>query len=197
MNVPKLRFKDEGGRAFPEWEESTYGNVISQRSRKYNPEKSIESLKCIELEHIGQSSGALLDFTDAAKQKSIKNRFSKGDVLFGKLRPYLKKYLKAPFSGVCSTEIWVLTGIKVSNDFLYQLVQTENFLTIANISSGSKMPRADWNVVESGEIQYPTLEEQTKIATFLTAIDDKITHTQAQLTAVKQYKQALLQQMFV
>jgi type I restriction enzyme S subunit len=47
------------------------------------------------------------------------------------------------------------------------------------------------------EIQLPVIQEQTKIASFLTAIDDKITQTQAELDAVKQYKQGLLQQMFV
>lgn len=47
------------------------------------------------------------------------------------------------------------------------------------------------------KIPFPSLPEQTKIANFLTAIDDKITHNQTQLNALKQYKQGLLQQMFV
>jgi type I restriction enzyme S subunit len=47
------------------------------------------------------------------------------------------------------------------------------------------------------QVYLPTLEEQTKIAKFLTAIDEKITNNQTQLVAVKQYKQGLLQQMFV
>jgi type I restriction enzyme S subunit len=47
------------------------------------------------------------------------------------------------------------------------------------------------------EISLPCLEEQTKIASFLTAIDDKITNAKSQLGAAKQYKQGLLQQMFV
>jgi type I restriction enzyme S subunit len=46
-------------------------------------------------------------------------------------------------------------------------------------------------------ISTPSLPEQTKIANFLTAIDKKITNNQTQLDAVKQYKQGLLQQMFV
>jgi len=193
----KLRFKDDDGRDFPEWEGATLGELIYEKSTKYNPESQPENLKCIELEHLSQETGVLLGYVDAANQKSIKNRFNKGDVLFGKLRPYLKKFLKAPFDGVCSTEIWVLKGKKLANDYLYQLVQTENFLALTNISSGSKMPRADWGIVASAVIQYPALPEQTKIANFLTALDDKINNAQAQLAAVKQYKQGLLQQMFV
>jgi type I restriction enzyme, S subunit len=193
----QLRFKDDDGRDFPDWEGATLGELIYEKSTKYNPESQPENLKCIELEHLSQETGVLLGYVDAANQKSIKNRFNKGDVLFGKLRPYLKKFLKAPFDGVCSTEIWVLKGKKLANDYLYQLVQTENFLALTNISSGSKMPRADWGIVASAVIQYPALPEQTKIANFLTAIDDKINNAQAQLAAVKQYKQGLLQQLFI
>jgi type I restriction enzyme S subunit len=70
-------------------------------------------------------------------------------------------------------------------------------LMVANISSGSKMPRADWSVVASEESAYPCEKEQSKIANFLTALDDKLTTVQAQITAMNQYKQGLLQQMFV
>jgi type I restriction enzyme S subunit len=195
MSMPALRFKDENGKDYPDWEESTYGKIISQKSKKFDPAKSKEHLKCIELEHLSQSTGRLLGFTDALNQKSIKNRFNEGEILFGKLRPYLKKYLKAPFDGVCSTEIWVLSGIKVSNDFLYQFVQTDNFLRIANISSGSKMPRADWNVIESGEIQFPAKEEQKKITNFLTEIDKKISQLAQKNELLIRYKKSVLQKI--
>jgi type I restriction enzyme S subunit len=193
----QLRFKDDDGQDFPEWDDSTIGELINEKSIKFNPNKHSDKFKCIELEHLSQDTGRLLGYVDGANQKSIKNKFDKGDILFGKLRPYLKKFLKAPFDGVCSTEIWVLKGKKLSNDFLYQLVQTEHFLTLTNISSGSKMPRADWGIVSSSIIQYPSLPEQAKVANFLTALDDKISHNQTQLNALKQYKQGLLQQMFV
>ncbi len=71
--------------------------------------------------------------------------FQKGDVLFGKLRPYLSKFLMAEFDGVCTTEIWVLkTQNETVNKFLYQLVQNEKIVEAANLSTGTKMPRADW-----------------------------------------------------
>ncbi|MFA6063052.1 MAG: restriction endonuclease subunit S [Gallionella sp.] len=193
----ELRFKDNDVQEFPEWKECTIGEIATQKSKKLNPENAQDNLRCVELEHISQNTGQLLGYVDARKQKSLKSQFSKGDVLFGKLRPYLRKYLKAPFDGVCSTEIWVLRGSSVTNDFLFHYVQAERFLTVANISSGSKMPRADWNVVASEETEIPCKAEQTKIANFLTAIDEKITATKTQLEAVKHYKQGLLQQLFV
>jgi type I restriction enzyme S subunit len=193
----QLRFKDVDGLDFTDWKYSNIGELINEKSKKYNPDKHNEKLNCIELEHLSQETGELLGYVDGANQKSIKNKFNKGDVLFGKLRPYLKKFLKAPFDGVCSTEIWVLKGKKVTNDFLYQFIQTEQFLTLTNISSGSKMPRADWGIVSSAIVQYPSIPEQTKIANFLTALDDKISYNQTQLSALKQYKQGLLQQLFV
>jgi type I restriction enzyme S subunit len=193
----ELRFKDDDGKEFPEWEAALIGERINEKSAKFNPDKQSYFMKCIELEHLSQNTGELLGHTDTSTSKSIKNKFEKGDVLFGKLRPYLKKYLKAPFSGVCSTEIWVLKGRGISNEYLFQFVQTESFVTQTNISSGSKMPRADWGVVSCAYSYFPCPEEQIKIANFLTAIDKKITVTQTQLKAVKQYKQGLLQQMFV
>ena len=138
----------------------------------------------------------MLGFIDGSNSGSIKNKFNQGDVLFGKLRPYLKKYLRAPFEGVCSSEIWVLNGIKITNSFLYRIVQTDKFIDLANQSSGSKMPRADWNVVENGIFSFPTLTEQQKIATFLTAVDDKLQSLKQKKTLLEQYKKGVMQQIF-
>ena len=98
---------------------------------------------------------------------------------------------------MCTSEIWVLTGIKISNDYLFQYIQSEQFSELTNIQSGSKMPRADWSVISEAEIKYPCLEEQTKVANFLSAIDQKIEVVAQQIEQAKQWKKGLLQQMFV
>ncbi|ATE62886.1 restriction endonuclease subunit S [Thauera sinica] len=192
-----VRFKDAAGCEFPDWQESSFGEVAELRNWKYDPDTSAEALRCVELEHVSQETGRLLGYVDSKLQRSVKNRFAAGDVLFGKLRPYLRKYLKAPFDGACSTEIWVLNGKKVTNDFLFYLVQSESFMTTAQISSGSKMPRADWGVVSSGEVAYPCPEEQTKIAGFLFALDAQIACAESQLESAKRYKQGILRNMFI
>jgi len=157
-----------------EWETKKLGEVATNKSEKYNPANETDFIKCIEMEHLTTDTGQLLGYIDGSTSGSIKNVFNEGDVLFGKLRPYLKKYLQAPFDGVCSSEIWVLKGKNISNDFLYRIVQTKLFIDLANQSSGSKMPRADWNVVESGSFSIPTPLEQKKISSFLALLDERI-----------------------
>jgi len=192
----EIRFKNDNGEDFGEWETDSIENVFTNKSKKFNPVKNKE-LPCIELEHLSQDTGMILGTISSLNQKSIKNYFKTGDILYGKLRPYLRKFARPNFDGVCSTEIWVLDGIKVSNGYLFQFVQSEQFSELTNIQSGSKMPRAEWSIISNSEIEFPTKPEQKKIAEFLTAIDERIDHTTAQLTHTKQWKKGLLQQMFV
>jgi type I restriction enzyme S subunit len=189
---PKLRFPEFEG----DWEIKKLGEIVDEKSKKFNPIKELNSTKCIELEHLESNTGQLLGYIEGLNSGSIKNRFEKGDILFGKLRPYLKKYLKAPFDGVCSSEIWVLKGKNLLNDFLLYLIQTDVFFDLVNISSGSKMPRADWGVVSSGEFNIPLLSEQTKIANFLTAIDERLQALQQKKSLLEQYKKGVMQQIF-
>ncbi len=190
--VPQLRFPEFEG----EWELEKFGKIATNKSGKFNPIKENSFTKCIELEHLGTETGQLLGFIDGSNSGSIKNKFNEGDVLFGKLRPYLKKYLQAPFEGICSSEIWVLKGVKITNSFLYQIVQTNKFIDLANQSSGSKMPRADWNVVENCVFTFPTHPEQQKIASFLSAVDEKIQQLSRKKVLLEQYKKGVMQQLF-
>ena len=161
------------------------GEISTNKSKKYNPNNETNFIKCIELEHLSSETGQLLGFVDGSQSGSIKNVFQKGDVLFGKLRPYLKKYYQPNFDGVCSSEIWVLNGKEILNDFLYYLIQTNSFVDLANQSSGSKMPRADWSILENGLFSFPNSEEQQKIASFLSLIDERI---QTQNKIIKELK---------
>ncbi|MBZ7991869.1 MULTISPECIES: restriction endonuclease subunit S [unclassified Campylobacter] len=155
------------------WQEVRLGDIISIKSEKYTPNKN-EVKKCIELEHLEQNTGILLEYTNSNLQKSTKNVFKKGQVLFGKLRPYLKKYYLAEFDGVCSSEIWVMSGNNVLNNFLFYLVQSDDFMNAANISCGTKMPRADWKYMQEITIKLPPLKEQEKIAKILSSCDEHI-----------------------
>ncbi len=159
---------------YSDWEVKKLGEISTNKSKKYNPNNETNFIKCIELEHLSSETGQLLGFVDGSQSGSIKNVFQKGDVLFGKLRPYLKKYYQPNFDGVCSSEIWVLNGKEILNDFLYYLIQTNSFVDLANQSSGSKMPRADWSILENGLFSFPNSEEQQKIASFLSLIDERI-----------------------
>jgi len=192
LNVPELRFPEFSG----EWEEKQFGNICQIKKSKYNPENEKESLKCIELEHLSQNTGKILGYCDSKGQNSVKNRFEKGDVLFGKLRPYLRKYWLAKFDGVCSSEIWVFDGKEILNDFLFQLIQTNKFNYISNISSGSKMPRSDWKYMKHVKFKIPSNREQEKIASFLSKVDKKIEKLEKKQELWETYKKGMMQKIF-
>lgn len=177
-----------------EWKIYGLKDIVEISKDKFNPINSKEQ-RCIELEHIEQNTGFLLGYTSSNLQKSTKNSFKKGQVLYGKLRPYLHKFYKAQFDGVCSTEIWVLKGKKISNDFLFYFVQSSKFNTIANITTGTKMPRADWDYMSEIPFLIPPLNEQRKIAEILSSYDEAILLTSNLISAKKEFKKALMQNL--
>lgn len=193
----ELRFKREDGSEYPEWEEKRFDELAKRVTTKFDPTTS-ESRKCIELEHIEKGTGAINGYLDSGTQLSLKSAFKRGDVLYGKLRPNLRKFHLATFDGVCSSEIWVFRGNDFDNRLLFYLVQSDAFHAAATMSSGSKMPRAEWSTVAETTFEVPTsLEEQTRIAGFLMALDAKVAGVVRAVEAAQQWKKGLLQQMFV
>jgi type I restriction enzyme S subunit len=128
-----------------------------------------DELGSIELEHIEGGTGRILGRVDAAFIKGTRRAFEAGDVLFGRLRPYLRKFAFANDAGLCSTEIWVLAADRARclPEYLYQLVQTDAFLVEVNKSAGSRMPRADWEVLSKITFSLPSIEQQRKVASLL------------------------------
>ena len=164
---------------------------------KYSP-KQEENFPCIELEHLEQQTGHILGYINSKEQNSIKSMFHKGDVLFGKLRPYLQKFAHPDFDGVCSSEIWVFQPFEeIDSSFLFYLIQTENFIASANISSGTKMPRAEWSKVSKESFFIPGLSEQKRIAHLFSTIDKRIVNASISLNKLQRLKLGLLQQLFI
>jgi type I restriction enzyme S subunit len=127
----------------------------------------------------------------------LKSVFYTGDVLFGKLRSYLRKYWLADRSGVCSTEIWVLSPVKAiaTSEFLFQVVQSESFITASGTSYGTHMPRSDWSAVKSYELSVPPCAEQRAIAEALGDMDDLISTLEKLIAKKRNIKQAVMQQL--
>ncbi len=102
--------------------------------------------------------------------------FDGSQVLYGKLRPYLHNWLSPDFTGVAVGDWWVLRSVGMDKKFLYRLIQTQQFDEVANQSSGSKMPRADWNLVSNTGFIIPSSEdEQRQIAETFDDLDTLIT----------------------
>ncbi|MCY4459515.1 MAG: restriction endonuclease subunit S [Albidovulum sp.] len=192
--VPKLRFPEfrDGG----EWNTRKFRDVVSRGKETVDPQKSSDIPNLIELENIESKTGRIPSIDEPKNQISLKSRFQAGDVLFGKLGPYLQKFARPDSHGVCTSEVWVPRSKAVSSAFLLYLVQTKRFVQLANISSGSRMPRAEWNYLANADFAIPHPDEQWKIADFLGSLDDLIAAKGRKLEALRQHKQGLMQQLF-
>ena len=180
-----------------EWEVIELGKLVRIRNHKISPVGICSDTPCVELEHIGQGDGRLESYGTAKRTSSIKYCFEPGDILFGRLRPYLRKWWHADRSGICSTEIWPLVACRENADsgFLYFLVQTDRFLEAAETSYGTHMPRADWSIVSGVESPIPPLPEQRAIATVLSDMDAEIAAQERRLVKTRAIKQGMMQQL--
>ena len=130
----------------------------------------------VEYEDIVSGAGVLNKDVFHKESSKIGISFHKGDVLYGKLRPYLKNWLLPDFSGLAVGDFWVLQPQNIDSNYLYRLVQSRQFDEVANQSTGTKMPRADWKLVSKTEFYVPaTVEEQCAIGTYFTHLDRLIT----------------------
>lgn len=188
MNKPKIRFKGFEG----EWKEK----VFSQFVNRISCPGQAGDLPGVEYEDIVAGEGMLNKNIQEKSCNKYGIKFKEGDVLFGKLRPYLKNILLTDFEGVAIGDFWVLRPSKCDSKFLYSLVISNDFMKIANISSGSKMPRADWNLISSTSISLPSLPEQRALAFYFTSLDAQIAASTSRLSSLKQIKAASLLNMF-
>ena len=180
-----------------EWEVKRLGEFVSIRNQKALPSGLDVDTLCIELDHIGQGDGRLFEYSAAQYSTSSKYRFCSGDVLFGRLRSYLRKFWLADRDGICSTEIWPLMvdPEQARSDFLYAIVQSDEFIATANISYGTHMPRADWDIVRNFSVSLPKPKEQTAIATILSDMDAEITAFEAKLSKARLLKHGMMQEL--
>lgn len=179
------------------WTDWSFGDFATTAKAKVEPAGLPSHIQGIELEHIEAETGRLLGTCRANAQTSLKTPFSAQNVLYGKLRPYLRKFVKPGFSGVCSTEIWVLAAKAelCCPEFLHLIVQTSAFGGAVDVSSGSKMPRADWGLVSETVFALPPLDEQKALADVIGDADRVATAFENQLAALRQEKFALMEQL--
>lgn len=190
----KCRFPEFAGEA---WREVRLGEVARLSKERLNPKQEHNDRCCIELEHIEPGTGRLLGSTQSSQQASIKAVFNPGDVLFGKLRPYLRKFIAPDFEGVCSTEIWVLQPKtqEIASRFLHFLIQSDGFMAAAEKSSGSRMPRADWKIVSDYCFLLPSLNEQDRIAFMLSLCAQEVNALTSKMEWLHTEKKALMQKL--
>ncbi|MBZ5536969.1 MAG: restriction endonuclease subunit S [Acidobacteriia bacterium] len=179
------------------WEVKRFGEVATPRKETVDPRRRGVQEFCIELEHIEPATGKLLGSTSTRVNSSLKSAFREHDVLFGKLRAYLRKYWLADRSGVCSTEIWVFmpNARVVTGSYLFQLIKGDQFVEAASTAYGTHMPRCDWNVVKNFEFRLPAIAEQTAIAEVLSDMDAEISALEQRRDKTRALKQGMMQEL--
>lgn len=186
QTIPKRRFP---GFSAP-WEQRKFEEIAVRSSVIC----SDDTLPRVEYEDIVSGTGRLNK--DIYAKQSIKSgiAFHQGDVLYGKLRPYLQNWLLPTFDGLAVGDFWVLQPQNADSSFLYRLIQSRQFDEVANQSTGTKMPRADWKLVSKTVFSIPSnISEQAAIGTYFTALDSLITLHQRELAEIGKYKKALMQ----
>lgn len=141
------------------WEVSELRNLVDVVKGNISPSDILPTTPYVGLEHIGRKTIVLSDWTTSDTANSDKTVFKKHDILFGKIRPYFHKVAVALFDGITSTDTIILRPKKSEHFGLaLETVFTEKFVNTATSSStGSKMPRADWNVLQHYKIPVPDL----------------------------------------
>ena len=154
---------------------------------------------CIALEHVESWTGIIRESSADTEFDSKVKIFQAGDVLFGKLRPYLAKVTRPKHGGVCVGEFLVLRMGKDSwsSAYLEKLLRSKSVIGIVNSSTfGAKMPRAEWQFIRSVILPLPPIPEQTAIVEYLdkaTAdIDSAITRARRGIDLLQEYRTRLI-----
>lgn len=180
------------------WPTQHFGDCATLIRESISP-SSVGDVPYIGLEHIGEGTLSLVNHGVASEVTSTKSSFKQGDILFGKLRPYFRKVTRAPFDGICSTDIWVVRAKDgIDQEFLFYCMASEAFVDFAtNGSEGTRMPRAKWEYVSQYKLLVPTLYEQQKISHILGSLDEKIELNRRMNETLDAMAQALFKSWFV
>ena len=178
------------------WAEVELADIVLNVSDEADPKKV--DCQYIGLEHIGKASGRIIGEGSSSEVTSTKTRFQPGDVLYGKLRPYLNKVALAGFPGICSTDILALRPLpSIHPGFVQYRLLTREFVDYASLRvNGVQHPRIDAKKVGQFSFLLPPLAEQTRIVAKIEELFSKLDAGVAELkrtqALLKRYRQSVL-----
>ena len=179
------------------WDYDRMKDVVDLRDEKVFVES--EEKNYLELEDLEGGSGRILSRRDTLTVESAVTRFAKGDVLFGKLRPYLEKYARPDFDGFCTGEILAFHPRRIDGHYLFYHMGSDWLIQRCNaLAYGAKMPRVNWpKQLALFDLPLPPLAEQKRIAAYLdascAAIDRAVETKRKQLETLDALRKSIIQ----
>ena len=159
------------------WEKTTFGHICTVKKHIINIQENIPSdTPYIGLEHMPRHDFCLSEWGYAQSVSSSKFFFKKGDILFGKIRPYFHKVGFAICNGICSTDAIVMSTEKQLWSLLLMTASSDEFVnhSYQTCKEGSKMPRADWRSMELFPVLIATHELMNSFNLIIESICSKI-----------------------
>lgn len=194
------KWRKENNIDLSSWKKCELKEVFKVVKDKYNPQTENQIVNYIGLENIETSKG-IISKNNSSEVKSIKTKFKKDDVLYGKLRPYLNKHDVVNFDGICSTDILVFRFNDINTaKYINYYFNLPMFIQYAvENSSGINLPRVSEKTISKYKISLPTIEEQQEIINILDKLlakYNKIKNLEQQLEKVELLKKAILAKAF-
>ncbi|RYG97219.1 MAG: restriction endonuclease subunit S [Alphaproteobacteria bacterium] len=179
------------------WKNYYLGDVAQRVKDTHSPSDNGETAY-LGLEHLVQGFPSLTGQGIESDVRSSKTAFKAGDVLFGKLRPYLRKGARPDFDGICSTDIIVMRGKEIcDSDFLKYLIHADPFIEYAKATTtGVQHPRTSWPSLNRFRLSLPPLPEQEKIAHNLSTVQRAIEEQERIIQTTSELKKALMHKLF-
>lgn len=199
----ELRFKADNGQDYPDWEEKKLGEVgifvgggtpSTKNKDWWDGDIPWVSSSDLSDENIYQINATRFITKEAVSQSATKLVPPNSILIVSRVGV---GKVAITTRDICTSQDFSNLVLHSGNHIFFAYLIKIKTKKLLEFNQGTSIKGFVKSDLESLEIAVPTLEEQTKIANFLKAIDEKITQTQSQLNAVKQYKQGLLQQMFV
>ncbi|MGL4989043.1 MAG: restriction endonuclease subunit S, partial [Cetobacterium sp.] len=181
------------------WKRVELGEVAEYINKKINT-LNLSEKNYISTENMNPNRGGINTSANIPKETKV-NHFEKNDVLFSNIRTYFKKLWRAEFSGGASNDVLIIRSLnsdKMSNEYLYYVLSEERFFDYTvNTSKGTKMPRGDKSAIMQYDFDLPSLETQEKIASILSALDDKIEINNEMNKTLEEMAQTLFKRWFI